>query len=75
MTKPRNKWCFSCKDAIETFRVKEKEFDPSPHCRDCWLEKNKGKIPNVTGAKPGLRQPLLEDTGPWQDNAIKDMET
>jgi hypothetical protein len=67
------KACASCGDAIEKFKRKDKEVDPSPFCKDCFLEKTEGRIPNVTQTKPGVSGGL--DSGsPWQDNAIRHME-
>jgi len=72
------KECQSCGDAIETFKRKGrngrvKDVDPSPFCKDCFLEKTEGTIPNVTRTKPGGAG-SADATSPWQDNAIRHLE-
>ncbi len=72
--------CRSCGDPVEKFRSSKKNtmIDPTPYCRECFLEKTEGKIPNVTG--PDKNTPMGGPSGapepsPWQENAIRDMET
>lgn len=54
------RFCFSCQDPVEEFVMDiptgVKTIDPTPYCKDCWLEKNATQLPKVTDsnlAPPG----------------------
>ena len=63
------KQCYACKDmATKTHRGRNV-------CVDCFEELQNGKIVNQNvnffGGRAG---PMEDDGGPWQQNAVRDME-
>jgi len=72
--------CVACNDPVETFWDTKDSgtVDPFPYCKECWLEKNRGILPNITG--PDKNTPRggtgggSDEPSPWQENAIRDLE-
>ena len=64
--------CFACGD-----RANKRIKDGRPACDDCYAEielGRVGRIHNINFGFGGRRGGPLEDSSPYQDNAIRDME-
>jgi len=65
----RGTLCYACGDpAVTTHNKKEV-------CEDCYYELAKGTITNQNvNFFGGRATPMEDDGGPWQQNAVRDME-
>jgi NMD protein affecting ribosome stability and mRNA decay len=65
----RGTLCYACGDpAVTTYQKKEV-------CKECYFELAKGVLTNQNvnffGGRP---TPMEDDGGPWQQNAVRDLE-
>jgi len=69
-TKGTGLCCYACGD------MARKQFENRPVCQECFDELAHGKIKNqnIHFLGGGRYGPLDEDGGPWQQNAVREME-
>lgn len=69
MNKHSGARCYACGDPAD------KRFNGKPVCEDCYDELKYGKIKNQNINFIGGRAAVMEDDGgPWQQNAVREME-
>jgi len=65
----RGTFCYACGDPAVAVHGKREV------CKDCYNELAEGKIANQNvNFFGGRATPMEDDGGPWQQNAVKDME-